>query len=82
MKIGFIGAGNMASAIVRGLVSSGVRGSDLLVYDVDTAKQVALFEECGICMCGTADEVIGQVLAAVPVPQPGATAAAPALGRR
>ncbi|MBE6757017.1 MAG: pyrroline-5-carboxylate reductase [Ruminococcaceae bacterium] len=58
MKIGFIGAGNMASAIVRGLVSSGVRGSDLLVYDVDTAKQVALFEECGICMCGTADEVI------------------------
>lgn len=58
MKIGFIGAGNMASAIIRGLVGSGVRGGDLLVYDVDTAKQVSLFEECGICMCGAADEVI------------------------
>ncbi len=58
MKIGFIGAGNMAGAIVRGLISGGVHGSDLLVYDVDTAKQVALFEECGICMCGSADEVI------------------------
>ena len=58
MRIGFIGAGNMASAIIRGLVGSGVHGSDLLVYDVDTAKQVALFEECGICMCGSADEVI------------------------
>lgn len=58
MKIGFIGAGNMAGAIVRGMVSSGVRGGDILVYDVDTAKQVALFEECGVCMCGSADEVV------------------------
>lgn len=58
MKIGFIGAGNMASAIVRGMVSGGVRGGDILVYDVDTAKQVALFEECGVCMCGSAEEVI------------------------
>ncbi len=65
MKIGFIGAGNMASAIVRGMASSGVHGSDMLVYDVDTAKQVALFEECGVCMCGSAEEVIYGVEAVV-----------------
>jgi len=65
MKIGFIGAGNMASAIVRGMASNGVHGSDMLVYDVDTAKQVALFEECGVCMCGSAEEVIYGVEAVV-----------------
>ena len=65
MKIGFIGAGNMAGAIIRGLVSGGVRGGDLLVFDVDTAKQVALFEECGVCMCGSAEEVVQGVDAVV-----------------
>lgn len=65
MKIGFIGAGNMASAIVRGLVAGGLRGGDILVFDVDTARQVALFEECGVCMCGDADEVVRGVDAVV-----------------
>ncbi len=65
MKVGFIGAGNMAGAIIRGMVAGGVRGSDVLVFDVDTAKQVALFEECGICMCGSAEEVIAGVDAVV-----------------
>lgn len=65
MKIGFIGAGNMASAIVRGMVAGGIRGGDILVFDVDTAKQVALFEECGVCMCGNADEVVRGVDAVV-----------------
>ena len=34
MKIGFIGAGNMAGAIIRGMVGGGFRGSDILIYDL------------------------------------------------
>ena len=38
-KIGFIGAGNMGSAIAGGLISSGVvNASDILVTDIDTKK--------------------------------------------
>mgnify|MGYP000796139558 CR=1 FL=1 len=36
MKIGFFGAGNMASAIVGGAVSSGnFKAEDISVYDID-----------------------------------------------
>lgn len=48
MKIGFIGAGNMAGAIVRGMVAGGVAGADVLVFDIDTAKLRALADECGV----------------------------------
>ena len=37
MKIGFIGAGNMAGAIIRGMAAGGFRGGDILVYDTDAA---------------------------------------------
>ena len=57
MKIGFIGAGNMAGAILRGMVSGGFRGADLLVYDTDSTKLVRLFEDCGIAIADSAEEV-------------------------
>src|SRR5919109_4290634 len=41
MKLGLIGAGNMASALARGI------GEPVLVYDVDQAKARALAEELG-----------------------------------
>jgi pyrroline-5-carboxylate reductase len=41
MKLGLIGAGNMASALARGI------GEPALVYDVDEAKAKALAEELG-----------------------------------
>jgi pyrroline-5-carboxylate reductase len=41
MKLGLIGAGNMASALARGI------GEPLLVHDVDEAKARALAEEVG-----------------------------------
>jgi len=41
MKLGLIGAGNMASALARGI------GEPVLVYDVDEAKAEALAEELG-----------------------------------
>lgn len=65
MKIGFIGAGNMAGAIIRGMVSGGFRGSDILAFDVDNAKLIQLFEDCGICMASSAEEAAEQVDALV-----------------
>ncbi len=56
MKIGFIGAGNMAGAILRGMTAAGFPGNDLLVYDTDAAKLAALFEECGIRICDSSTE--------------------------
>ena len=41
MKLGLIGAGNMASALARGI------GEPILVHDVDEAKASALAEELG-----------------------------------
>ena len=41
MKLGLIGAGNMASALARGI------GEPVLVYDIDAAKARALAEELG-----------------------------------
>ena len=41
MKLGLLGAGNMASALARGI------GEPVLVYDVDAAKASALAEELG-----------------------------------
>jgi pyrroline-5-carboxylate reductase len=41
MRLGLIGAGNMASALARGI------GEPVLVYDIDGAKATALAEELG-----------------------------------
>jgi pyrroline-5-carboxylate reductase len=41
MKLGFVGAGNMASALARGI------GEPVLVHDLDEAKASALAEELG-----------------------------------
>ena len=41
MRLGLIGAGNMASALARGI------GEPVLVYDVDSAKARALADELG-----------------------------------
>lgn len=57
MKIGFIGAGNMGGAILRGLVSGGFRGGDILVYDTDSAKLMKLFEDYGICIASSTEDV-------------------------
>ena len=58
MKIGFIGAGNMAGAIIRGLAADGYPGGDLLVYDPDAAKLMELFQDCGIRMGSSGMEVV------------------------
>ena len=47
-SIGFIGAGNMASSLIHGLLNKGVAGSQIFAADVDQDKLDALARECGI----------------------------------
>ncbi len=51
MKIGFIGAGNMASAIVKGLVGAGIiEPQNISVFDVDKEKSKALAKEFSVAV--------------------------------
>lgn len=47
MKIGFIGAGNMATAIIGGLLGAGTEASDICVFDMDKNK-LDLFASKGV----------------------------------
>ncbi|MDO5124151.1 MAG: pyrroline-5-carboxylate reductase [Eubacteriales bacterium] len=47
MKIGFIGAGNMATAIIGGLLSSNFTPADIHVFDMD-AEKLRVFSEKGL----------------------------------
>src|SRR4029453_14769720 len=51
MKLGLIGAGNMASALARGI------GDPIVVHDIDEAKARALAEELGGEAVGSNAEV-------------------------
>ena len=57
-KIGFIGCGNMASAIIGGVVSSGfVKGEDVSVFDVDTTKADLLKKAYGVNIFANCEEL-------------------------
>lgn len=57
-KIGFIGCGNMASAIISGAVSSDfVKGEDVCAFDVDTAKADLLAKDCRVNICNSVESV-------------------------
>jgi pyrroline-5-carboxylate reductase len=47
-SIGFIGAGNMANSLIRGLLDKGQAASSIWAADLDSAKLEALQTECGI----------------------------------
>ncbi len=51
----------MASAIIRGLIGSGVRGNTIWAYDTDERKLLALETECGITVCPSPDSVVAGV---------------------
>lgn len=79
MKIGFLGAGNMASAIIRGMVKNGFASSSICCYDIDQPKTFSLSRECGVGVCQTAEQLCeeSQVLVLAIKPQMFATALPP-----
>lgn len=58
MKIGFIGTGNMGSAIIRAYSASAEKdGAEILAYNRTRAKAEALAETCNITVAGSIEEI-------------------------
>jgi pyrroline-5-carboxylate reductase len=52
--VGFVGAGNMATALIRGLIQEGFPPDKLMVADLDASKSTALSDELGVHSMKTA----------------------------
>lgn len=59
-SIGFMGAGNMASAIIGGLVSGGRDPQTILAFDPDSQKTGKLRERLGIRVADGNDQLLGE----------------------
>lgn len=56
--VGFIGSGNMAAAIIKGMVSSGfVDGGSIAVFDIDTEKTKDISAECGVKVLSSENQI-------------------------
>lgn len=53
--IGFIGAGNMASSLIRGIIAKGAEKTSIWAADLDIAKLDILNSECGIKIASSAE---------------------------
>ena len=58
MVIGFIGLGNMASAMVRGIAAAQLEGVTLCGHNPHPEKAKALTESCGLRLCASNAEVL------------------------
>ncbi len=59
MKLGFIGCGNMATAIIKGIISnSNIDGKDIFVFDTYKPAMDKLNRECGITACENSSAVL------------------------
>lgn len=59
MKLGFIGCGNMAGAIIRGIIASGIiKPEEIIGADLSEAAREKLRHESGICLTDDNGEVV------------------------
>jgi len=59
MRVGFIGGGKMAEAIIRGIVSSGVvSADDVLVSDISEDRCTLLRDQYGVLVCSGNGELV------------------------
>ncbi|MFT3663901.1 pyrroline-5-carboxylate reductase [Piscinibacter sp.] len=63
--LAFVGGGNMASAIIGGLVAAGRPGDSILVIDPGAAQRAKLAAEHGVRTQGTPDAALAQAKAIV-----------------
>ena len=58
-QLGFIGAGNMAQAILSGILSHHIlRPDEIIAYDIDTLKTSSLSTQLGINIAGSNQEIV------------------------
>ncbi len=61
MKLGFIGTGNLATAILRGVVASGmISPDDIAVFDINREKIQQLKNELSVVPFDSASDIVGK----------------------
>lgn len=66
MKVGFIGCGNMATAIIKGIVEhNALNSDDIFVFDVDNGKTKLCSQQFGVKIACDEKELISNVDAVV-----------------
>ena len=58
MQVGFIGGGNMAEAIIKGLLASGACAADIMVAELVEQRRTYLENEYGISVSADAAEAV------------------------
>ncbi len=48
MKLAFVGGGNMARAIIGGLIAKGVNRADVVAVEPDASARLRLLSELGV----------------------------------
>lgn len=61
MKIGFIGVGNMGSAILKGFLKNKIPSKDIFIYDIDKERLNKFKQEYNVNTCVSYEELINNI---------------------